>query len=194
MVSWSTVIFFAKVHVFFSVFLYLYCCLRLYYWLSVTNSEMDFHQNLSWFFFVLASRRKAVDHHCLNFLFLINDLTKNFIPNLADKCLYFNIFIPKNVKFFIYRVAFFPIHIGDNVFIGEDSIVNAAQVGSFVHIGKNCVIVSITFYMKKFKCYFLVVVENKVCDIIDDLHIFPFDRNNICYWWSINFPFNFYTW
>ena len=100
---------------------------------------------------------------------------------MADKCLYFNIFIPKNVKFFIYRVAFFPIHIGDNVFIGEDSIVNAAQVGSFVHIGKNCVIVSITFYMKKFKCYFLVVVENKVCDIIDDLHIFPFDRNNICY-------------
>ena len=66
----------------------------------------------------------------------------------------FNILTPEKVKIFIYRVAFFPIHIGDNVFIGEDSIVNAAQVGSFVHIGKNCVIVSITFYTKKFKCYF----------------------------------------
>ena len=40
-------------------------------------------------------------------------------------------------------VAFFPLHIGDHVLIEEDSIVNAAQVGSFVHIGKNCVIVSI---------------------------------------------------
>ena len=48
-----------------------------------------------------------------------------------------------NFKPFYCSVAFFPIHIGDNVFIGEDSIVNAAQVGSFVHIGKNCVIVSI---------------------------------------------------
>ncbi|XP_059142397.1 dynactin subunit 5-like [Physella acuta] len=37
-------------------------------------------------------------------------------------------------------VAFFPLHIGDHVLIEEDSIVNAAQVGSFVHIGKNCVI------------------------------------------------------
>jgi dynactin-5 len=44
-----------------------------------------------------------------------------------------------------FRVAFFPLHIGDHVFIGEDSIVNAAQVGSYVHIGKNCVIVSFYF-------------------------------------------------
>lgn len=43
---------------------------------------------------------------------------------------------------FSYSVAFFPLHIGDHVFIGEDSIVNAAQVGNYVHIGKNCVIVS----------------------------------------------------
>ncbi|KAK7112969.1 dynactin subunit 5-like [Littorina saxatilis] len=43
-------------------------------------------------------------------------------------------------KKFSKGVAFFPLHIGDHVFIGEDSIVNAAQVGSFVHIGKNCVI------------------------------------------------------
>ncbi|KAK6170298.1 dynactin subunit 5 [Patella vulgata] len=43
-------------------------------------------------------------------------------------------------KKFSRGVAFFPLHIGDNVFIGEDSVVNAAQIGSFVHIGKNCVI------------------------------------------------------
>ncbi|XP_022321349.1 dynactin subunit 5-like [Crassostrea virginica] len=43
-------------------------------------------------------------------------------------------------KKFSKGVAFFPLHIGDHVFIGEDSIVNAAQVGNYVHIGKNCVI------------------------------------------------------
>lgn len=41
------------------------------------------------------------------------------------------------------RVAFFPLHIGDHVFIEEDCVVNAAQIGSYVHIGKNCVIVSV---------------------------------------------------
>lgn len=40
------------------------------------------------------------------------------------------------------RVAFFPLHIGDHVMIEEDCIVNAAQLGSYVYIGKNCVIVS----------------------------------------------------
>lgn len=39
-------------------------------------------------------------------------------------------------------VAFFPLHIGDHVIIEEGTVVNAAQVGSYVHIGKNCVIVS----------------------------------------------------
>lgn len=47
------------------------------------------------------------------------------------------------VLFLPFSVAFFPLHIGDHVFIDDDSIVNAAQVGSYVHIGKNCVIVSI---------------------------------------------------
>uniref|UniRef100_A0A2K5Q766 Dynactin subunit 5 n=1 Tax=Cebus imitator TaxID=2715852 RepID=A0A2K5Q766_CEBIM len=37
-------------------------------------------------------------------------------------------------------VAFFPLHIGDHVFIEEDCVVNAAQIGSYVHVGKNCVI------------------------------------------------------
>jgi len=42
----------------------------------------------------------------------------------------------------VVRVAFFPLHIGDHVIVEEGTIVNAAQVGSYVHIGKNCVIVS----------------------------------------------------
>lgn len=44
-------------------------------------------------------------------------------------------------------MAFFPLHIGDHVFIDEDCIINAAQIGSYVHIGKNCVIVSIFFFL-----------------------------------------------
>lgn len=43
-------------------------------------------------------------------------------------------------KKFSKGVAFFPLHIGDHVIIEENTIVNAAQVGSYVHIGKNCVI------------------------------------------------------
>lgn len=42
-----------------------------------------------------------------------------------------------------FRVAFFPLSMGDHVFVGENSVVNAAAVGSYVHIGKNVVIVSI---------------------------------------------------
>ncbi|XP_010793271.1 dynactin subunit 5 [Notothenia coriiceps] len=45
-------------------------------------------------------------------------------------------------KKFSKGVAFFPLHIGDHVFIEEDCVVNAAQIGSYVHIGKNCVIVT----------------------------------------------------
>ena len=49
-------------------------------------------------------------------------------------------------------MAFFPLHIGDNVFIEEDSVVNAAQIGSFVHIGKNCVIVSVSAQLEDMLC------------------------------------------
>jgi len=34
-------------------------------------------------------------------------------------------------------VSFFPLHVGDHVVIEEGTVVNAAQVGSCVHIGKN---------------------------------------------------------
>lgn len=43
-------------------------------------------------------------------------------------------------KKFSKGVAFFPLHIGDNVFVGEGAVVNAAQIGSYVHIGRNCVV------------------------------------------------------
>ena len=39
-------------------------------------------------------------------------------------------------------MAFFPLQIGDHVFIGDNSIVNAAVVNSYVYIGKNVTIVS----------------------------------------------------
>ena len=41
---------------------------------------------------------------------------------------------------FFFSVAFFPLQIGDHVFIGEGSIVNAAVVSSYVYIGKNVII------------------------------------------------------
>lgn len=41
------------------------------------------------------------------------------------------------------RIAFFPLVIGEHVFIGEGAIVSAASIGSYVYIGKNAIIVSI---------------------------------------------------
>lgn len=45
-----------------------------------------------------------------------------------------------------FSVAFFPLQMGDHVFVGENSVVNAAVVGSYVYIGKNVVIVSNKFF------------------------------------------------
>lgn len=45
--------------------------------------------------------------------------------------------------FLFNRVAFFPTHIGDYVIIEDDCVVNAANIGNFVHIGKGAVIVSV---------------------------------------------------
>lgn len=39
------------------------------------------------------------------------------------------------------RVAFFPLTMGNHVFVGERAIVNAALVGSYVYIGKDAIIV-----------------------------------------------------
>ena len=43
-------------------------------------------------------------------------------------------------KKFSKGVAFFPLQIGDHVFIGEGAVINAANVNSYVYIGKNAVI------------------------------------------------------
>uniref|UniRef100_A0A1B6DP10 Dynactin subunit 5 n=1 Tax=Clastoptera arizonana TaxID=38151 RepID=A0A1B6DP10_9HEMI len=43
-------------------------------------------------------------------------------------------------KKFSKGVAFFPLHMGDHVFVGENSVVNAAVIGAYVHIGNNVVI------------------------------------------------------
>lgn len=40
-------------------------------------------------------------------------------------------------------MAFFPLTMGDHVYVGERSVINAAVVGSYVYIGKNVVIVSV---------------------------------------------------
>lgn len=45
-------------------------------------------------------------------------------------------------KQFSKGIAFFPMHIGDHVYIGEGAVVSAAVIGSFVYIGKNAIIVS----------------------------------------------------
>lgn len=43
-----------------------------------------------------------------------------------------------------FRIAFFPLVIGEHVFIGEGAVVSAASVGSYVYIGKNAIIVSLS--------------------------------------------------
>lgn len=43
-------------------------------------------------------------------------------------------------KQFSKGIAFFPMHIGDHVYIGEEAVVSAAVIGSFVYIGKNAIV------------------------------------------------------
>src|SRR4051812_16303041 len=53
--------------------------------------------------------------------------------------------------------------IGDHVTIGENTIVEAATIGSFVHIGKNCVIVRARSVLvpqsaRKLSCTFSILI------------------------------------
>ncbi|CAG0917310.1 unnamed protein product [Notodromas monacha] len=43
-------------------------------------------------------------------------------------------------KKFAKNGAYFPLHIGDHVFIGADSVICAGTIGTCVHIGRDCVI------------------------------------------------------
>lgn len=52
--------------------------------------------------------------------------------------------------------AFYPLQIGDNVIVGEDTIINASSVGSYVHVGRNCVIVSSVVTLQIVKNFFQV--------------------------------------
>ena len=57
----------------------------------------------------------------------------------------------------VHSGAFYPLQIGDNVYIGDGTVVNASAVGSYVYIGKNCVIVSdsviLVWYLLSFHQY-----------------------------------------
>ena len=75
------------------------------------------------------------------------------------------------LKCLCFSVAFFPLHIGDHVYIDDDTIVNAAQIGSYVHIGKNCVIVSLSLMWK--------INYQRVC--------FCADQIDFMYFWFVFF-------
>ncbi|XP_031835541.1 dynactin subunit 5-like [Nomia melanderi] len=51
-----------------------------------------------------------------------------------------NAIIRPPFKKFSRGVAFFPLMMGDHVFVGERAVVNAAMVGSYIYIGKDAVI------------------------------------------------------
>lgn len=81
-------------------------------------------------------------------------------------------------KQFSKGVAFFPLHIGDHVFIGESSILSAASIGSYVHIGKNVVVVSLKKAIFNWEINRDLTLQGrrcvlKDCCIIEDNAILP---------------------
>lgn len=72
---------------------------------------------------------------------------------------------------FISDFLYHPIKVGDYVFIGEGTVVNAASISSNVQIGKNCVIVRTSHTMQlKNKGRFAVI---KSCVKILDNTVIP---------------------
>lgn len=59
-------------------------------------------------------------------------------------------------KQFSKGIAFFPMHIGDHVYIGEDAVVSAAVIGSFVYIGRNAIVVSNFNWWRKRDIYVII--------------------------------------
>lgn len=66
------------------------------------------------------------------------------------------------------RIAFFPLVIGEHVFIGEGAVISAASIGSYVYIGKNAIIVS-------------TPLSQRICLSGWPLWIVPIHRCNIYY-------------
>lgn len=60
-------------------------------------------------------------------------------------------------KQFSKGIAFFPMHVGEHVFVGEGAVVSAATIGSYVYIGKNAIIVS--YYLLLYPCCSRVLIH-----------------------------------
>ena len=66
-----------------------------------------------------------------------------------------------------YSGAFYPLQIGDNVIVGDNSILNASAIGSYVFIGKNCVIVSLVCDIWIAVPYDIIVLQSRSCILKD---------------------------
>lgn len=77
--------------------------------------------------------------------------------SLSEIITWVNLFHPEeNAISFSNRGAFYPLQIGDNVIIGENAIINGSAIGSYVYIGKNCVIVSLSLNSEQALYFYLL--------------------------------------